>query len=64
MNRRFLLQAALGSSAALALPGQSRAAAPATTPANSDLKITRVRVFNPANGTNLDGRTRNPSPIS
>ena len=55
MNRRFLLQAALGSSAALALPGQTRAAAPATTPANSGLKITRVRVFNPANGTNLDG---------
>jgi galactonate dehydratase len=57
MNRRFLLQAALGSSAAMALrAGQARAAAPAaTTPARSDLKITRVRVFNPANGTNLDG---------
>src|SRR4029077_62898 len=56
MNRRFLLQAALGSGAALALrTGQAGAAAPAAKPARPDLKITRVRVFNPANATSLDG---------
>ena len=50
MDRRNLLTVLLGTGAALSVgPGQAQAAA------QSDLKITRVRVFNPANGTHLDG---------
>jgi L-alanine-DL-glutamate epimerase-like enolase superfamily enzyme len=46
----------LGAGAALASgTATAAAAAPASSAARSELKITRVRVFNPANGTPLDG---------
>jgi galactonate dehydratase len=55
MNRRNLLtMALLGSGAALTL-GTTRALAAAPQGARSDMKITRVRVFNPANTSNLNG---------
>lgn len=56
MNRRHVLKAVLGSSGALVLGYKpAQAAAPTPTPFGSDLKITRVRVFNPANATTLAG---------
>ena len=57
MKRRDLLTTALlGAGATLALgTGNARAADPATPDTPSDLKITRVRVFNPANSSNLNG---------
>jgi galactonate dehydratase len=57
MYRRNLLTALLGAGAALAAaPRHTQAAAQAArSPAQSDLKITRVRVLNPANSTHLAG---------
>jgi galactonate dehydratase len=56
MKRRDALTSLLGAGAALAA-GTVPAAVPPTpaATARSDLKITRVRVFNPANATSLDG---------
>lgn len=57
MERRDLLTTALlGAGATLALgSGKARAAGPAAPDTPSDLKITRVRVFNPANTSSLNG---------